>query len=84
MQLKNRDRYEPDTDGRIYRLSYEQDDNIFINFDERELGEVAEILIRRRKKTAIKIISIIDQVGDKLGQKNLFVEEVKEKCLPKR
>lgn len=73
--------YHPDTDGRIYRLSLQEKNNIFINLDERELVEMAEILLVRRKKLAIKLIAVVDEVGEFFQDKNLLLEEIKSRCL---
>ena len=84
MSHKIKDVYEPQTDGRTYTLSLTSNNNHFVNFDERELIETIEILIQRKKKTAIKIIALIDEVGKKLKKNNLFLESIKTKCLGKQ
>lgn len=82
-RIKNE--YEPETDGRTYRLSYQENDDIFINFDERELVEIAEILATRRKKLALKLVALLDQVAAEYKAENKLLEAIKDqKCLGRR
>ena len=77
----NKDVYCSETDGRMYRLCHEVRDSNFVTFDERELIELVEVIYLRRKKLALKIIAVIEDVERDFSQKNLFLEEVKQKCL---
>lgn len=78
---KNKNRYEPNTDGRMYRFFYQEDDDIFVTLEERDIVEVIEILLSRKKKLAIKFIALVDEVGVKRSLPNSFLESIKEKCL---
>ena len=78
MQAKNN--YDPETDGRIYRLCIDKSVNKhFINFEEREIVEMAEILMLRRKKLALKMVALVEEVG--ADNPNILLQEIKAKWL---
>jgi hypothetical protein len=77
MLVTSKDEYTPDTDGRIYRLEYQEKKKFFINFDERELLEVINVLIARNRRLANKFIGLLREVGKELGP-NEVLERLKK------